>query len=1256
MNKVCVLNKYGLFIAILFLIFVSTIFLASPKRVYAGWCDCYHDDPMPSCTNNGQCCPACSPSSSCPTGHSGGYWSGNCSSGGGGGGGGGGTCYQSSALTNTYTVGSCSVAITHLAWDTSDGNIGGYKDTANNSTTRKVAVNDSGLDCKTDTNLAFTNDWGASSGKTFSITTTINSKSAGNSLGAGWQLNASGCTINGTNQVGPTQVVTDSGSSTQTFTLANFCGDGVCSGGETFSSCPTDCPAPTPTAIPTPTSIPSPSNVTWTINATPVCANGNTPNGNTRIFYALWPPGNPITWHTDTLAPGIHTVQITGDTAANTSAYVGMDRGGALPGLYSAVVIGSPAPSTSQTNPQEITALQPIGTPPNSLITYGAVFNPPTLMAKWTRSALPSGTYNMQFQAPDSMCTPPTPTAPPAPAHTVSFRIAESKSGLDSAPDKSYTGDGMTTSHTFNDKTLGVKTLWVRFIDDKGTTRDASMNITLASLACNDFSIAGLNKTGMNSAGGSVYTADNAGSNNFLNITRTPANSSVNISSPINADSGSAANAPQLTVSTTNPGTGQVWVANIPPDTSTTTDNAYTVRATVGSGDSSISCLPITVKVPKAQPGATCNYSSTEVKFRSTINDPWLTEKTINKGDSVYITGFHNNTVSGPIPADAILKAAGPHGETVDISGNNVQFTPTQAGMYVITATTQGQTGNGCTSSSNLMVNDQSTLACKSVSIEGLSQTDTNSQGGPVYSADSAGSNRFITINRTPPTADVNISTSTDQGSAGSLGITKRDPGTGPVWIANIPSNNDIGRENSYTINTTVSSGNQSVQCAPVTVKVSRGQAGNCSAYSSTEVKLRKNPGDPWLTEQTINQGDSVYVTGFHNGGTSNVPTDVTLRAAGPHGESVDISGNNIQFAPRQAGVYLITASTQGQTGSACTSTSTLNVQPAQVTTVSYRIAESEQDLNNAPDIPYSNFENQPPITTPYTFKDKTPGIKKLFVRFTDSTGITRNVSQIIRLLAPDPSISSIDCHFSPTGTGTNFVIKGAYLGKHANGKLGKITIGGKDIDEANIISWDQSKEASLSSIVVKTDDQPSGKVPVSVTIDDGRTTPVSRCILNTTTVDFTAKNSCRTGDFSAQNVNMLMIEATSGAKPFARLKINIDKDGSPVNFTPVLEANKKYSLFIKELGALTKRVDFTADSGTTTLQDISLPVGDIAPLGSPDGVINSNDYRELVREWASGTDVTRAADLNDDGRVNSLDYSCLRQNFNKSDDALPGQ
>lgn len=149
-------------------------------------------------------------------------------------------------------------------------------------------------------------------------------------------------------------------------------------------------PTPTPTVTPTPAT----AILSWTVNAKATCTNGATPTHTTSMSYALWPP-NPLTWIQDAFTAGPHTRTITSAITGN-SLYVLL-------------------------TPDSGTPLQPISMFPSggSNITFGQFFNPLTWMAKISRT-LPSGTYTINYQAPDSWCLSPSPTLSPTPIPAVS--------------------------------------------------------------------------------------------------------------------------------------------------------------------------------------------------------------------------------------------------------------------------------------------------------------------------------------------------------------------------------------------------------------------------------------------------------------------------------------------------------------------------------------------------------------------------------------------------------------------------------------------------------------------------------------------------------------------------------------------------------------------------------------------------------------------------------------------------------------------
>lgn len=441
--------------------------------------------------------------------------------------------------------------------------------------------------------------------------------------------------------------------------------------------------------------------------------------------------------------------------------------------------------------------------------------------------------------------------------------------------------------------------------------------------------------------------------------------------------------------------------------------------------------------------------------------------------------------------------------------------------------------------------------------------------------------------------------------------------------------------------------------------------------------------------------------------------------------------------------------------------------------TASYRIAETLEGLDSAPDVPYTTE----PITLTHTFTNETPGDKWIYVRFKGTQGEVTDVSKKIKLIGPNPTISNISCGYSPTGVGTQVTINGTNFGDKGNSK---VIVGGKN---AEITFWAVAAQDTPTSvpsatpvptstptqtpptptplpygkvrgIVQSTSDNtllqdvtvalvgseqftttdingiwimsnvrsgtqqftfskagyqsqtksvvvPAGddvvdldvqlvptssptqtqnlntlgvstilykvmakinerfpenlSVPVQLTTADGRSVSGS-CSVNTTTLDFNTVTPCRpAGSFSTSDVRVQIYENAQGAKPVFDGKITLGLDGKPSWIPPKLEIGKNYTMIIKAPKTLALKKEFTALEGTTVLDDVTFPVGDIAPLSLPDEVINSIDKGELVREWTTTVDVTRPADFNMDSRVNSIDYSCMLTSFNKSGEKFLG-
>ena len=283
------------------------------------------------------------------------------------------------------------------------------------------------------------------------------------------------------------------------------------------------------------------------------------------------------------------------------------------------------------------------------------------------------------------------------------------------------------------------------------------------------------------------------------------------------------------------------------------------------------------------------------------------------------------------------------------------------------------------------------------------------------------------------------------------------------------------------------------------------------------------------------------------------------------------------------------------------------------------------------------------PSTVNYTIVNKTPGVKNIYVRFISKKGeVADGFGQIT--LAPDPVVSAVACTQSATGTGTVVALAGTNFGAHTQQGVGAITVNGT---QAQIVTWDVSNPArNLIQATVPT--RLEGALNIDLKIDDGRTFTGGKCTIGTSSVQFSVNTQCtQPTNFSADNVDAIIIQNVAGAKPLVQTKVNISK-GQPTNFAPKLEANKSYSLILKAPRTLAKKINFTTDQGTVNLGVSSLIIGDIAPFSAPDGVINSLDNSEMIRQWSliSSGAANKTASLIEHetpGIVNSLDYSCLK-------------
>lgn len=332
---------------------------------------------------------------------------------------------------------------------------------------------------------------------------------------------------------------------------------------------------------------------------------------------------------------------------------------------------------------------------------------------------------------------------------------------------------------------------------------------------------------------------------------------------------------------------------------------------------------------------------------------------------------------------------------------------------------------------------------------------------------------------------------------------------------------------------------------------------------------------------------------------------------------------------------------------------------PVDTFTTCYRIAESLADLAGAECKPYATNGITIPNVADIFPGFKTPGQKFIFVQFegVDSTGKKVTTTLVdcpkcqasIKVLGDPPSIGSCRLSFEGNNTILNLT---ADKDKGFGSDKGTVKSGNTTFTPDQIRSWKNDK------IQVVWPKAPEGQIlPVSLINSDGQSNPDGQFCGSISALALGAKVFCRApSNHQTDNIDLVLAEASSGGS-VTRQKVTIDKEGIISGLTQKLEAGKEYNLSLKASRSLRRTVSFKAGEGITNItnNDFSafiLPVGDIFQPDGGDGRINIFDRLELVRQWSITKAVTgRTGDFNRDTRINSVDWTCMKNDFNCADD-----
>jgi hypothetical protein len=404
----------------------------------------------------------------------------------------------------------------------------------------------------------------------------------------------------------------------------------------------------------------------------------------------------------------------------------------------------------------------------------------------------------------------------------------------------------------------------------------------------------------------------------------------------------------------------------------------------------------------------------------------------------------------------------------------------------------------------------------------------------------------------------------------------------------------------------------------------------NATGYPNLQIKLRET-GTPFTGVGANPTGSWVAPWIYSTGYTFDLYSDSTLI------DSILVKGMFASPSPSPSGSVVPSPSP-----SVSPSPTASPVTP--VRTVSYKVSETEAGLQSAAVVSYAEH----PTVTNFTFKDTVTGSKQIWAEFIGSDGSSQKEHIPVELLEPDPALSSLDCSMDISKQDLKLTLNGSRLG----GNSGKVTADSKD---AKILSWGNDQVTAVIKPEGALND--SRVFKVVVTRNDGKALPEITCQVNTTLISLGARLFCREpGKFDLNGVKVTLVDE-NGNK--VNEEVTIDKDGIVKGLKTKLQVGKLYAISVKSPFSLRRNALFTAANGTNliTPEDHSifvLPVGDIAPVILSDGKINTLDHAEIVRQWSVFGTAVKTADFNKDSKVNSIDWACMRYDFNKEDDAIP--
>ncbi len=280
-------------------------------------------------------------------------------------------------------------------------------------------------------------------------------------------------------------------------------------------------------------------------------------------------------------------------------------------------------------------------------------------------------------------------------------------------------------------------------------------------------------------------------------------------------------------------------------------------------------------------------------------------------------------------------------------------------------------------------------------------------------------------------------------------------------------------------------------------------------------------------------------------------------------------------------------------------------------------------------------------------------GTKTVFVEFSYSDGTKEVKSASIDVIGNAPVVSSASCSTDLSGTKVAVTLTGTDFGS-SQGQNGKLLLGNDANKKVRITSWSNTSIVGTIDNAGLNSNVSTVTYPLSLYRDIDLSKVDVQCGLNTAQISVGGSLICHAPNISQlDNVELTIVEDKVGGSK-TKETVSITKEGIVKGSSKaILQKGQKYKVCLKAPGSLRKCFDAVGSDGTVVIKDSSLPVGDVFP-DEGDCQINSLDATKVKRDWTLTTGKGKKSDFNQDGVVNSIDWTCMKKDFGQSCSAEP--